>query len=549
MKMKSWNYKKYILVLSGVIMAFIILWFAICAEPLNVAFFGDDVYTMDGEFTVTSGDKTYTVTAPSDVEADVKDTLIISKILEADDIKGNFIMFYVRQSFVNVYVGNEQCISDISDRDMPYYMTPGAYWHCCRLPDDWIGKELRIEIKADSARYVGEVPVIYTGNKSAFVYMTLENATFSVLVCVPIFVLGLILLGFGVCSSNKVLKERLILLGLFALATSVWNILEARITQVFMKDIQLANIVLFSCYFVIPFLTTCFLDTYETFHKNKVMRALMYGSGCIYILIQVLQGAGVVRYVDLVSLGHVMIAMILGCVAINYIIQKTKTKEVQDGVVYRAIIILGVFCFIDMFIYHLNPLLRATRFSKIGFLLFFFYLGASVMIQMNDVAVKERENNIYKRLAFVDTMTQVYNRTAFEQKIHIMRQQTTDEQVFFYIVDMNNLKHINDMHGHAAGDYAITEIARTLAECFVEGECYRIGGDEFCIITEGVSEDVIKEYGDKVSERLQEKSKELDFEIIIATGYSSLGKDGLDSCFNRADANMYANKAALKQKK
>lgn len=101
-------------------------------------------------------------------------------------------MFYVRQSFVNVYVGEEQCIKDTSDRNMPYYITPGSYWHCFRLPDDWEGKELRIEIKADVARYAGEIPTIYTGNKNAFVYMALENGMYSLVLCVPIFVLVLL---------------------------------------------------------------------------------------------------------------------------------------------------------------------------------------------------------------------------------------------------------------------------------------------------------------------------------------------------------------------
>ncbi len=546
--MKYINYKKIIFIISMVMVVGMLFLFAVFAEPHNVGFNNEKAYPIEGEFTVTYGDKTVTVKAPDEVDATVDQTLIITKVLDKDDIKGNSIMFYARQSFVNVFVGDELCVEDSSDRDMPYYITPGSYWHFFRLPDNWEGKELRIEIKADVARYAGEIPEIYTGNKNAFVYMVTGQGTFSLIMCIPVLVLGAALVAFSIFTANKNLKERLFVLGLFALATSVWNLLEARITQVFFKDIQLATVLLFSCYYLIPFLAACFLDTYESFHKNKVMHGIMYGTGVIYILIQVLQFFDVIRYIDFVSLGHIMIGVVIGCVVVNYIIQKINKKTVNDGVVYRAVMVLGVFCIIDIFRYHMSPMLRAAQFSKVGFLAFFFYLGFSVISQINEAEIVERENAIYKRLAFVDTMTQVFNRTAFEQKIYNMRQSEAVEPTYFYMVDMNNLKKINDTYGHTAGDNAIIEIAKTLSENFIEAECYRIGGDEFCIIAEGITEEQLNECSMKAHEDLTRKSEELEYEIDIAVGYSKLDDSGIDACFNRADALMYKDKAARKRK-
>jgi diguanylate cyclase (GGDEF)-like protein len=182
----------------------------------------------------------------------------------------------------------------------------------------------------------------------------------------------------------------------------------------------------------------------------------------------------------------------------------------------------------------------------IGFLMFFFYLGFSVINQMNEAVIRERENAIYKRLAFVDKMTQINNRTAFEQKIHNMRQQDIVEPTYFCLVDMNNLKKINDTYGHTAGDNAIIEIARTLSKHFVDAECYRIGGDEFCIIAEGIQEKQIQEACDKVQTELNEKSRNLAYDVIIAMGYSKVEQGNLDECYNKADALMYENKKKLK---
>jgi len=123
------------------------------------------------------------------------------------------------------------------------------------------------------------------------------------------------------------------------------------------------------------------------------------------------------------------------------------------------------------------------------------------------------------------------------------------EPTYFCLVDMNNLKKINDTFGHAAGDNAIMEIAKTLSECFASAECYRIGGDEFCIIAEGVQEQFIKESCKKVQDELTEKSKNLDYDIMTAMGYSKVEQGNLDECFNNADALMYENKKLLKQDK
>ena len=289
------TFKKALLFIVGFLMLGMVVWFTICSDPSNVAFYNDKVDIMDGKFNVQYKGGTIAVNPPAEVATDVNDTLIITKVLEKDDVKGNSIMFYVRQSYVNVYVGNEQCIRDTSDRKMPFDLTPGSYWYFFRLPEDWEGKELRIEIQADVARYAGEVPTIYTGNMSAFVYMAVENGTFAMLMCVPILVLGIMLVAFGIFSSNKDIKSRLALLGAFAMATSIWLLLEARITQVFSRDVQLASIVLFSCYYMVPCIAACYLHTYSSFRKYKIMTVLMYVTGGIYILLQVLQAASVIR--------------------------------------------------------------------------------------------------------------------------------------------------------------------------------------------------------------------------------------------------------------
>jgi len=52
----------------------------------------------------------------------------------------------------------------------------------------------------------------------------------------------------------------------------------------------------------------------------------------------------------------------------------------------------------------------------------------------------------------------------------------------FIFADANNLKYINDIYGHAAGDTLLLKISEVLKKVF-GNEVYRIGGDEFAILT------------------------------------------------------------------
>lgn len=118
--MKKITLKKAMLFVVGALMFGMVAWFAISADTANMAFYNDKVYIMDGEFNLQYKGGTMVVNPPAEVATDVEDTMVITKVLNKEEVKGNSIMFYARQSHVNVYVGEEQLISDIADRKMPF---------------------------------------------------------------------------------------------------------------------------------------------------------------------------------------------------------------------------------------------------------------------------------------------------------------------------------------------------------------------------------------------------------------------------------------------
>lgn len=156
-----------------------------------------------------------------------------------------------------------------------------------------------------------------------------------------------------------------------------------------------------------------------------------------------------------------------------------------------------------------------------------------------------------------DALTGLYNRGGFT----LFGNQLFDANrlkgapVFVAVADMDNLKRINDGHGHAAGDFAIKKVANTLRECckdhFIFG---RTGGDEFYVIGQDMEEAEAQSYMDLIEEKLilfnKERTKPFDLHISYGHYWDTpRDKDTLDDFIKVADHFMYHNKLENKRRR
>lgn len=99
----------------------------------------------------------------------------------------------------------------------------------------------------------------------------------------------------------------------------------------------------------------------------------------------------------------------------------------------------------------------------------------------------EAANQDLQYISLHDSLTELYNRTFFEQEMK--RLEETGQSVGVIICDMDCLKLINDTLGHEAGDRMLRLLAGVLKEsCRKEDVAARIGGDEFAVLAKGVEE-------------------------------------------------------------
>ena len=96
-------------------------------------------------------------------------------------------------------------------------------------------------------------------------------------------------------------------------------------------------------------------------------------------------------------------------------------------------------------------------------------------------------------LSISDGLTGLYNRRHFDTKIleETQRAHRQNHDLFLAVLDVDNLKEINDKYGHPAGDKLLQSVAVTLKQCIRENVDwpFRYGGDEFCVILTQVSQD------------------------------------------------------------
>ena len=148
---------------------------------------------------------------------------------------------------------------------------------------------------------------------------------------------------------------------------------------------------------------------------------------------------------------------------------------------------------------------------------------------------REKEKAKLKNLSYVDSLTYAQNRNHFNEYIEQNRNKELHFLGVIYL-DLNGLKEVNDKMGHIAGDTLIITASYVLQEIFLDNS-YRVGGDEFVVIEQDVSELLFFDQYLKLLNRMKE------LEISVATG--CVWKEtctNLSEILQEADQKMYEDK-------
>ena len=163
--------------------------------------------------------------------------------------------------------------------------------------------------------------------------------------------------------------------------------------------------------------------------------------------------------------------------------------------------------------------------------------------------------DILNEIANRDELTGIRNKRGFETEVARINERVVSgyTKVGIVMVDMNNLKVINDSYGHEKGDKLICSLCDTVCSIFKRSPVFRIGGDEFVVVAENLDFDNLEVNVGKFKACIEHNLSDGELEpwdrVSAAIGYAVYDAKldcGIEDTLKRADDLMYKCKNEMK---
>jgi diguanylate cyclase (GGDEF)-like protein/PAS domain S-box-containing protein len=166
-----------------------------------------------------------------------------------------------------------------------------------------------------------------------------------------------------------------------------------------------------------------------------------------------------------------------------------------------------------------------------------------ILLIIKDITASRKIDEHMLYVSFHDTVTSLYNRAYFEEEL--ARQDTERELPLSIIMgDVNNLKRVNDIFGHAQGDKLLQKIAEILKACCRSNDIVsRWGGDEFIVILPHTDREAAEQVVGKVNRKCSEyKDSSMHPSIALGIGTKKHKTESMARIMKEAENEMYADK-------
>lgn len=485
-----------------------------------------------------------TITVPGKYDVKAGEVFRIHCTFAKDMDIGNSILFRTDHTFVRAYLNGEEIYRFGTAEEIPFGKTPGSGWQLIELGKITVGDVLTIEQRCPYGKYSGLIREILIGTRAELLSKIMLQGLSALLMTVIPMLIGITIMILPPFFLREYSPLLFFDVGISFVLISVWCFTEARVWQVFFKNayaMQMLNFVMFSLFVPCVILATYRMKLIQNKKLYRIMLSIDVSAALLLMGLQVFE---IADYFESLWVVHVLIAVN----AIVFITSFIRNNRIQKGLPFwmGAIlyVIIGMCALFDLLDFYVWDYFGNGFFTRIVILMLLVCAGLTTMRRAMVVQKKKIEQQTYEKMAYTDNLTSLKNRRAFDEDIQRIEQERREITLLY--LDMNGLKIINDNMGHYYGDEALKLISEAIYR-FEDAKttCYRLGGDEFCVLSANKSERELCETCEQINRELRVYEEKFGYPIGISYGVQKYQPDRemtMQQCMVAVDEAMYTYK-------
>ena len=477
----------------------------------------------------------------------------ISATLTYDGSRDNHpsCLFFVDHMYCEAYLDGEllfqyteaQCQKPDASR------SPGNVYASFALPSDCLGKELTIVfIPALSSSVEYGLPNPACGDFFSEAVATFRLDLPGNVVAVLFALLGVtaILFSSFILPAQKY-KEGLFI-GIFAVLVSCYSLTESDFDFYVISNPYYTYVLDYTCFTLIPIFLMAFLRERLDPEQRPLGMAMILIGCAMFLTEMILHFTGILDMREFLPILHVV--YFTDFMIFFVLLLRMKNRRWKNQLILQMVpILVGVT--LDAAVYYLHWQLGTSDsgFTSIGVFVFLVAEIYHVWRYSIDVYTLSTQSQEYMQMAYIDALTGIGNRRAFEREKDVIASGNREfSSILIASADLNNLKPTNDTMGHAAGDFLIRSAAEVLSD-LSQKRChsFRMGGDEFLVLIYDMEAEEFEACLETMHKRIEQINSKSEAKLSLALGYEVIHHKNVDQALKEADKKMYIQKERMKQ--
>lgn len=396
--------------------------------------------------------------------------------------------FAIRSSLQDVrfYVDGELRSEYHTDKTRLNGKNSASRYVFCPTSEKDAGKMLQIELTTHTDNYSGVVNTVYCGDKGDIWASIFRDYGLETIIAFFLLFVGLVTIIFsvalGIAYHTRFDMEYL---GWCILMGAAWMLGESKLRQLWIPNVSILSAVCFLVILLCPVPVLIYMDSVQKKRYTRMYHAIGYAAVADFVVCTLLHLAGVKDFIETLPVSQGILVITFLAVCTTFGIDFFRKRAGEYGLTLIGMLIAMMSVVVEVVSTYYVVVLSGI-FTGIGMLVLLFANIVRTVQSVRDMEIQkkriEKEN--------YDHLTGLPMRSRGESMIADLIMEQDGCLVF---CDMDNLKKINDIYGHKAGDRALGCLGTLLKDVGEPSVACRLGGDEFLLFLPEATKDQAQE--------------------------------------------------------